>query len=485
MSNKINVIGLDGATFYLLDKIVARGLTPNIHRIMTQGYKNVCTSIYPPLSPPAWATIATGVNPAKHGVFDFFYMPFRREGSYARRIVNTTQWKIDTVFHHFNKAGYSCGVINYPMGYPPLIVNKYFISGLGTPGLDTDYTYPLDLKKEIAQQFPDYLIDVGGGIGQTSEAFLQSCRQMMLEQIKAAKYLFDKYPVDMFYAVFAFTDRFQHWFWQFIDPQSPSYGTWKKPIEVYEEFFKEVDAFFGLLLERMHADDVLLVLSDHGFGPIKKYFYINKFLYEAGLLHFLPEAKIFHQKNTPDGLLTSIDWTKTVAYSLGDYGEIRINLKGREPKGIVQPGEEYHRLRLFIKNILENVVDPEDGKKITDTVFLKEEVYNGPMLHEAPDLLFTLRHCSYLCYINGRGNEFYNYDKVLFRPPSKNEMEQWTGGHTLDGIFMAYGKTVNKDAVIPKITLYDIPATLLFLKGIPLPQSLDGKALQELFINHP
>lgn len=479
MKSKTIVLGLDGATFYLLDKLVAKGLVPNLAKVMSQGYRNTCTSIYPPLSPPAWATLATGVNPAKHGVFDFFYMPFKQDKSYVRRIINTTQWKCKTVFELFNEHGFSCGVINYPMGYPPLKIDNYFISGLGTPGKDASYTYPLSLKDEINEKFPNYIIEPSGRESYLN--YMNSCATMGTNSIQLAKHLFESRDVDLFYTVFAFTDRYQHWFWKFIDPQHPQYEVWDKAVETYDHFFKQFDEFLGYVLRKMNKGDTLFIISDHGFGPAKKYFYINKFLYEAGLLTFKKDARIFHQKNTPDGLLTSIDWSTTKAYSLGDYGEIRINLRGREPLGIVNQGEEYSRLRLFIKTLLESIKDPEDGKKVMDTVFLKEEVYSGDFLHEAPDLLFTMRNCEYISFINGRGNEFYNYEPVLFRPPSMKEMEQWNGVHNMDGIFIAYGDQVNPRVEKVDVGLADIPATMLHLKGIEIPSYFDGKPLTKIF----
>jgi predicted AlkP superfamily phosphohydrolase/phosphomutase len=478
---KTIIIGLDGGTFYLIDGLVNKGILPNLKKIMSEGYKNICKSIYPPLSPPAWVSIATSANPAKHGIFDFFYMPFKKQKSYVRKIVNTHEWKVGTIFKILNDKGLSCGIINYPMGYPPLEVKEYFISGLGTPDESCAYVYPEELKKEINKKFPGYTVDAGGGVGNTYSGFLKACVKSEEGRLELSKYLFDKYDVDLFFVIFAFTDRVQHWFWKFLDKNHPQHEEWSEATEAYQGFFIKFDEFLGFILSRMHENDNLIIMSDHGFGPIKKYFYINKFLYDVGLLKFKTGAKIFTQQNTPDGLLTSIDWSKTRAYSLGDYGEIRINLKGREPMGIINPGKEYDQLVAFIKKLLEAIKDPSDKKRIVDRVFFKKEIYSGEHLGEAPDLIFTMRNCEYISYINGRGNEFYKYDRVFLKEPSKKEMEQWTGSHNLDGIFIAYGKNVNKNAKIKEISILDLPPTILYLQGTKIPSYSDGNALKGLF----
>jgi len=480
MNQKLIIIGLDGATYYLLDKL-DKNKIPNLRKVMMKGYRNIAHSFHPPLSPPAWATICTGVNPAKHNVFDFFYMPYKKNKSYIRKIIKTPEWKTKTVFDILNANYMTCGVLNYPLGYPPFKIDKFFISGLGTPTKDSSYVYPPELKSEIDQKLPEYLIDAGGGVGSNYKEFLNICKAMGNSRIKTSKYLFNKYDVDLQFIVFSFTDRFQHWFWKFIDNKHPQYEKWDEPWKVYEGFFQNFDKYLGEIITDMNEEDTLLIISDHGFGPVKKYFYINKFLYEQGFLKFKKDEKIFTQQNTPDGLLKSINWGETKAYSLGDYGEIRINLKNREPLGIVSQGEEYKKLRKLIKSLLEKITDPEDGEKIIDKVYFKEELYSGEYLNDAPDLMFTMRNCEYICYINGRGNEFYNYDKTLLKPPSLEEMNQWNGAHNMEGIFIAYGKNVNKDAQIEKINLIDIAPTILYLKGIDIPNYMDGKALKDLF----
>jgi predicted AlkP superfamily phosphohydrolase/phosphomutase len=160
----------------------------------------------------------------------------------------------------------------------------------------------------------------------------------------------------------------------------------------------------------------------------------------------------------------AIDWSNTAAYSFGYYGQIYINLRGREPEGIVPP-EAYEALRDEIARRMMAIIDPEDGRPVVDRVYRKEELYHGRFLDEAPDLLAIMRG---LTYITRMGYEFAGERGVLFREPYTDE----TGGHRLEGILLAAGPDIRPGA-LPERPIVDLTPTLLQLQGCVIPEYME------------
>jgi predicted AlkP superfamily phosphohydrolase/phosphomutase len=259
-------------------------------------------------------------------------------------------------------------------------------------------------------------------------------------------------------------------------------------------------------------------MSDHGMGPLYRDVFINEWLWEKGWLKLKEEPtgkKYGHavfrslgltRKNISDTLTrlnlhrlellikkvlgdriqalprderpeftNAIDWSQTQAYSFGYYGQIFINLKGREPEGIVEPGQEYETLRQNIVSGLYELKDPEDGRPIVDKVYLREELFHGPSLEQAPDLLTIMRD---LTYITRKDYEFASERGILFRQPYTDE----SGSHHLDGILITAGPSIQPqpDALPSPPHIPDLTPTILHLMNCPIPDTMDGKILDSL-----
>jgi predicted AlkP superfamily phosphohydrolase/phosphomutase len=173
--------------------------------------------------------------------------------------------------------------------------------------------------------------------------------------------------------------------------------------------------------------------------------------------------------------LNSIDWSKTKAYSFGYYGQIFINLKGREPQGIVESGTAYEELRREIADELVKLVDPQDALPVVDRVYTKEELYEGSFLEEAPDLLAIMRGFTYM---TRKGYEFAARRGELFREPYTKE----TGSHRLEGILIAAGPDIAVQANLNTSDIQDLTPTLLHLQNCPIPQYMDGRLISEIFV---
>ncbi len=511
---KTLVIGLDGAPFELIEKWSASGELPNLAKLIDKGCFSVLRSTIPVHSPTAWASYITGVNPGKHGVFDFVR---REEDSYQLRVIRADQYAGASLWRLLSEHGRTVGVMNVPMTYPPEPVNGFLLTGLGTPDY-VPYSYPPEMSEELNEQ----------GYRVNKKFFFTPDRQdEWLEDIHAiteirgetAVRLMQEQPWDFFMVVFRNSDEICHFYWHHMDethpehdPQAPA--RYKTAIL---DLYKHIDRWVGHIIETAGEECNVIIMSDHGAGPLYKDVFLNEWLIQKGWLTLKEEPvsqrRWFNlvrkvgltRENISDVLtkmnlhrvevlikrilgdrihvlprderpefLNSIDWSKTKAYSFGYYGQVFINLKGREPQGIVDPGSDYENLRQEIAEELANLVDPEDGLPVVDRVYTKEELYDGSFLDEAPDLLAIMREFTYM---TRKGYEFAARRGELFREPYTKE----TGSHRLEGILIAAGPDIAASTNLEASDIQDLTPTLLHLQHCPIPQYMDGRLIGEIF----
>jgi predicted AlkP superfamily phosphohydrolase/phosphomutase len=176
------------------------------------------------------------------------------------------------------------------------------------------------------------------------------------------------------------------------------------------------------------------------------------------------------QKN-PLFSLNDVDWSRTKAYGLAGMGGININLAGREPEGWVRPGKEYESLKEEITEQLKSLKDPETGENINAQVFMKEEIYHGPYLDRAPDIMFLPNDAGYIA-----GNALgFTANKPIVEIPA------WPGNHRMNGIFLAHGKHLQRGKSIEGASIMDLAPTILYLLGHAVPNDMDGKVLTSIF----
>jgi predicted AlkP superfamily phosphohydrolase/phosphomutase len=164
-----------------------------------------------------------------------------------------------------------------------------------------------------------------------------------------------------------------------------------------------------------------------------------------------------------------VDWERTVAYSHGFFGNIYINLKGREPEGCVEP-HDYESTRQKVADTLATLTDPDDGSRIVDHVYRKEELFSGPFLEQAPDLLVVMRDYA---YITRGGNELTATQIVA--PPAVRH----SGNHRLDGMLVMWGPGIRQGAKLKSAHIMDVMPPLLQIMDIPVPSDVDGRVISE------
>ena len=510
---RVLVIGLDGATFELIHLWAEQGHLPTMKRLLEQGARGPLTTVTPPLTGPAWVSFMTGKNPGKHGIFDFVV---HSPHSYNGKPINAAQCDGESLWSILSRAGKRVGVFMVPVTYPPEPVNGFMVTGMLTPTDAVDFTYPLELAEQLKTAVPNMTVapeSVMHPLGREHQllAGLDELSDMMMA---ATNYLMKQYhDWDFFMTVFKEPDVAMHWLWRFMDTSHPWYtevdDTLKNGLQ---KVYQRMDTCVAELVEKAGDDTLILLMSDHGAGRLDTYFYVNAWLVQEGFLHLKKDAftqfkRLLYQLGfTPVGLykllmkvrrggqavaqtmrhrrataisllrqlflsFDSVDWSRTTAYSLGNYGQIYVNLKGRDPQGIVQPGAEYDQVVAQLMQKLENLVDPRTNEPVTGRAYRGDTLYHGGRMSQSPDVVFMPDDLR----INGFG---------LYQFPSKAWLEPTfdrSGGHRMDGIMMAYGPGVQANTDISDARIIDLAPTILAAMGVAIPDDMDGQVLTTMF----
>lgn len=362
------ILGLDGVPFPFLQELASQGTMPHIQDLLTQGEARPINSSIPEVSSTAWTSFMTGTNPGRHGIFGFF----EANPHYKLRFPNSSHIRVPTIWHRLSQAGKRCLVLNMPQTYPAFPVNGILISGFVAPDLN-HAVYPLTLLPELRNL--DYQVDADAWLAREDiDRFMEELFRTLDARRKTMRMLWEKEHWDDIAVVFTGTDRLQHYLWHAVqDPTHPRH-------EQTLEFYAAVDVVIGDCLERVSDQTMVMVVSDHGFTGIRREVNLNAWLREKELLK-LPDETGASLENLDPG---------SVAFAL-DPGRIYLNRSDRFIHGTIQPGIEFDRHRQSLKSRLETELRIRDAEGTLfnpiDSVLLAEEVYNGPCLAQAPDLI--------------------------------------------------------------------------------------------------
>jgi predicted AlkP superfamily phosphohydrolase/phosphomutase len=523
---KVFVLGLDGATLDVMLPMVEKGELPAFKEIIANGGYGRLRSVTPPLSPPAWVSFATGKNPGKNGILGFTRMI---PNSYKLQLVTGKDNRCKTVWELSSLAGKKVIVVNVPMTYPPKPVNGLLISGLDTPDIKSDFTYPAEVKNEILSLFPTYKINLHlGGYLQNDRKKIIALR-MIHESIESryrvTEYLMEKYPWDLFIVKFNNPDIVQHHFWKYMDRDHPEYDpdsrdTFKQAIF---SVYRKLDEITQSLVKKLDKDTTLLVMSDHGAGArINKLVYINEWLRKNGYLkvtddhnsskynrrhvlyhnlamsiniissflfrHSSPKIRIFIKNFLPktfsrvslhfkfSSWLSAIDWSKTTAF-MAEQEFLRINLKDFYPQGIVE-GKDYIQIRDEIIQKLNILKDPETEETVFEDILTREKAFGVHKDYSLPDIQLVTKDAKY--DITGK---FFKKDSPVGNTFVRREKHSGgaNGMHRPDGIFFMLSPFCRSGIELKDLKLTDLCPTILFLLGIPIPTDIDGNVITEVF----
>ncbi|RMF83415.1 MAG: hypothetical protein D6736_21600, partial [Nitrospinota bacterium] len=272
---KMVVIGIDGATFNVIDPMIERGELPHLARLIQEGSRGELYSTYPPYTHIAWSTFSTGKNPGKHGVFDFIDPPYRNRESIPFVFTNFNAIKCATFWQILRDTELKIGIVNLPMTYPPSPLNGFLIGGIDTPSEEVSFTYPEELITQLRAQGihyrPDYVEFLRFKKGEARHRSLEEVRQDYFaieeERRKAILWLMENKEWDLLVVVLSLPDRVMHHFWPFHDPEEPAEPNPYR--EVVRDSYRKVDQIIGQMLERIESDVPVMVMSDHGFGRVE------------------------------------------------------------------------------------------------------------------------------------------------------------------------------------------------------------------------
>src|SRR6266566_5965302 len=217
------IFGVDGLTFRILHPLIERGDLTNFRRLQQEGCEAILESKYPPLTPPAWTSLSTGLKPAHHGVYDFWTYDEQQEQESTRKArVQTKRKGGKAIWNLLSEYGKQVLVINVPMTYPPEAVNGIMVSGYMTPSSGTDFTYPTAFKEELYKVVPDYQIDLeyrniwNQPKPKALESLIDATLRMTERRIELTMHLLKEKPWDFCYVAFVGPDRLQHPLWERI-----------------------------------------------------------------------------------------------------------------------------------------------------------------------------------------------------------------------------------------------------------------------------
>ena len=513
---KAMVLGLDGATWDILEPLIQEGLLPNLARLREQGSSGALSSVFPPLSPVAWTGVMTGKNSGKHGIFEFLehgHDPLGGRVNSSRAIQSKLIWEIAAQYGKKTVAG---GV---PMSYPARPAAGrfpgFFLGDFLSPAAAADFSSDPDLFAELEKAVGPYrpwatAIHDGGN----EAAVLDDLQDFLEQHLRTVSFLMERCDWDLFMFDLMATDRIQHELWHVWDLTHRVARGRERELAALRprliHFWQTLDRGVGAIEADLPTDTALLLMSDHGFGPIEHYVNFNVWLLERGDIalqdSFYVKQKYwcYRRGMTPEwiyGVMSRlglgshrvsrfrgkqaslldrvgesvflsrrhIDWSRTRAYAQGNFGQIFLNLKGRQPQGCVDP-RDARPLLDDIKAGLRTILHPETGEPLVEHVYERDELYHGPHAGMAPDLTVVLTDWRYRTI----GLHDFTTHRVIspaFGP---------TGDHRMEGIFIGTGPAFRTGAMPRDAELIDIAPTVLQILGIPVPDDMDGRVLTEV-----
>lgn len=480
---KLAVIGLDGATWKILEKGIQAGKLDRFKEKREEGVYSTLVSTIPAITCPALPTLFTGKNPAKLGIFDF------RDSTGA--IVSYDKITGPAVWDLLGEDGYDCCVANVRITYPPRIKKGVMISGLLTPSEQSEYVYPKEMKEEVKDFHGEKYGEMAGNVRKVSK-FLDL---FSITEHKFGKFkeLFKRHGYDFLFFWDGNTDRIQHYHWGEDD--------------ILLDYYQKIEKMFFDFLDCLEGYNII-ILSDHGFESApRNAVYLNNWLRDNGYLKYKKNArgklnlaykktranageflrnnlhhkhydKVFRLVKKIEGSSdgrgpkdffmresetspTSINKNKTTAFLDQRWG---VKIQKELLSG------DYEKFREELIEKLKKLEDDE-GKKIFKDVFKREEIFKGKFMNRAPDIVF----------VAGEGFEVKGGSpKALIEPISKKRI---IGDHSNDrrGIFIAYGPDIRKEGKIRDMRIVDVAPTILHLMNCQVPTDMDGKVMQDIF----
>lgn len=479
------LIGLDGATFTILNPLMENGTMPFLKSFVQEGVSSELLSTSNPLTPPAWISLMTGRTPGNHGVFDFIWAEERKTDHYFT-IYNFRDICCETIWSIASRQNKSICCLNFPFMSPPPEVSGTIIPGFVSWKHLRRNVYPRDVFEEL-KLLPDFNVrelawdfemekKAEKGVPKEEyENWVNFHIRRERQWFSIAKHLMKNNPSDLMAILLDGTDKLLHMGWRFLDPDIPFESFSNSEIKVRNlclDYFSELDRFISEIVGLAGPEARVFMASDHGFGPSEIVFRLNTWLHQEGYLAWrdiesMDEKSKSGAKKLVDGHFVLLDWENTTAYartvtSNGIY--IRV---ARKPGQSGVPVEKYDSFRNELIDKLLSFKDPATGEHIVKKVLTKEEAYPGDNNAQAPDLLLVMKDYSFVSILN-------KTPVVLHR----NEIE---GTHVPEGIFLAKGPGICQNLELKQHSIIDVAPCILYSLGLPVPSDFEGRLPEQIF----
>ncbi len=476
---RTTVVGLDGATWRLIQPWIDTGELPALESIRETGVTGELESVLPPVTSPNWKAYSTGKNPGKIGVFWWRNVDVDNQ----RVHLPVERYHDNDEYWELLADDYRVGVINVPTTYPPKQVGEFLIAG-PPDGSNTGYAYPTPLESRLDSEF-SYRVMKQQHLTTGEDAAFEEVLDLIDLRFRVAKQLAEDYELDFLQVTTFYLNSLHHHLWD---------G------EYVKKGWKCVDSH---LQDFLDAGDNLVLMSDHGHCEIEVVWYLNNWLAREGYLQYEADvADSFHKlgvnsdrlkrlvsrANTrlsgidlearltdlaPEWFLNRlpnesgelggskhdiIDWERTDALASAQ-GPVYLTA---DPTS-----QRYESVRTELIEAFEQLTGPA-GRPLARAVHRKEEVFSGPYLDEAPDIVIDKAP-----HVNIREN--LGGDRVVARADSS-----WKGVNRREGLFAATGEAFTQGSV-SGLSILDLAPTLLHLCGQEVPADMDGVVRQDIF----
>ncbi len=473
------LIGLDGATFTVLDALLGEGLMPRLQGLLARGTRAELLSTPHPLTPPAWTTLMTGRSPGNHGIYDFLRSEIRPDGAFFT-LNNFRDVRCETIWTMVSRQGGRVISLNFPLMAPPPPVSGWMVPGLlswrhlrrnvlppelydelkSLPEFNPqDLSWDFERERKGTQVIPDDEL----------EDWVRFHLQRERQWYRLTEHLLAKERVDLAAVMLDGADKLQHSCWRFLDPaclpcEPSAFERLMRELSV--QYFRELDEFLGRVLDRVGPDTRVFLASDHGFGPNTIVFRVNKWLASRGYLRWQSQASGPAPK-TGNAHYVLLDWEHTQAFAQsGATNGIHVRvLEDGAPGGV--PRAQYAAFCQRLIDELLAVRDPVTGQAIVRQVLRREDIYPGDAFDKAPDLTLVLAD--------------HGFFSVLDVEPAVDRRNVVAGTHYPQGIWMAAGPGIRRGYQATGQRILDVCSTLLYSLGLPVPENLEGQVMTEMF----
>jgi predicted AlkP superfamily phosphohydrolase/phosphomutase len=486
VATKVLMIGVDGATFSLLDPLVEQGAMPFLHDLLKRSVRAELMSTRHPLTPQAWTSMITGRSPEAHGIYDFLRPAFLPDGSVFLKLNDYRDNHCETIWSIANRHKQRATSLNFYGMSPAPAVDGYIFGGFIPWRHLKQAVYPKSLYDEV-RALPNFDYRNLGMDHTEEKKCVQGLHQgeqepwIELQNVRDRHWsmltchLMTKDRTELTALVLDGADKMQHLFWRFIDPAfaDKEAGDWSTHLRnLVVDFYRGLDENIKTMVEAAGPETDILITSDHGFGPTTEIFYLNEWLARHGYLHWTASAESDAVGqlvgDTLKDYLSAIDWKRTLAFSPTPSSNA-VFIKRDNGAGSGVKDDDYLAFVLKMQSELLAFRAPGDDRPVVvqaELNKLRGRSFAGP----CPDITIRLRDGGFVSTL--KSNEVLNH-----RPSAD-------GTHRPAGIFIGCGPSFRKGVRLDAINILDISPLILTLMGIPVPKDMEGRVPTETLIDN-